>query len=140
MSSRTPYRKPELSSSLTVNTLCKLNGLLTLFPSTVLCIDLHLWLVDGNLWAPGTDVPAGWDSPGSRGDLVSLLDWVWGQAMREGSHHERLWQEELKLASMGTSLPCSHGSLTILAPVLVSSGRLARRGEVHLVTRQGCSS
>lgn len=140
MSSRTPYRKPELSSSLTVNTLCKLNGVLTFFPSMVLCVDLHLWLMDGNLWAPGTDVPAGWDSPGSHGDLVKLLDRVWGQAMWEGSHHETLSQEELKLVSTGTSSPCAHGSLTILAPVLVSAGRLARRGEVHLVTRRRCSS
>ena len=53
---------------------------------------------------------AGWDSPGSRGDLGSLLDWVWGQGMREGSHHERLLREELKLASAGTSSTCSQGS------------------------------
>lgn len=72
--------------------------------------------------------------------LLSLLDWMWGQAMREGSHHERLSQEELKLPSVDTSSPCAHGSLIILAPVLVGAGRLARRGEVHLVTRRGCSS
>lgn len=89
--------------------------------STVLCVHLHLWPVDGNLWAPGTDVPAGWDSPGSRGDLGSLLDWVWGQGMQEGSHQERLSREERKLASAGTSSPCSHGSLSTGAQVVWSA-------------------
>lgn len=86
--------------------------------------------MDGNLWAPGTDVPAGWDSPGSRGDLVSLLDWVWGQAMRGGG------------AFAGGAEACLYGYLLALRsrepdhpPVLVSSGRLARRGEVRRVTR-----
>ena len=91
---------------------CELNGVLPFLPSMVVSVDLNLWLVDGNLWAPGTDVPAGWDSSGSRGDLGSLLDWVWGQGMREGSHHERLLQKELKLASAGTSSACSQGSLS----------------------------
>lgn len=47
-----------------------------------------------------------------------LLDWVWGQGMREGSHQERLSTGGAEACLCGYLLTCSHRSLSTGAQVI----------------------